>query len=74
MATAEFFKFAVILSAVLSQHHHLGFEMAHHKYKMLKETIRENILDLTFCKNTLDITLKAWLIKEKKMINLVHQN
>ena len=28
VATAEFSKFAGILSAVLSQHHHLGFEIA----------------------------------------------
>ena len=28
MATAEFSKFPDILSAVLSQHRHLGFEMA----------------------------------------------
>ena len=28
MATAEFFKFADILSAALSQHHLLGFEIA----------------------------------------------
>ena len=30
MATAEFSKFAGILSAVLSQHHLSGFEIAHH--------------------------------------------
>ena len=29
MATAEFPKFAGILSAALSQHHFLGFEIAH---------------------------------------------
>ena len=29
MATAEFYRFAGILSAVLSQHHLLGFEIAH---------------------------------------------
>ena len=29
MATAEFSKFAGILSAALSQHHFLGFEIAH---------------------------------------------
>ena len=74
MAIAEFSKFAGILSVALSQHHHLGYEMAHNKYKILKETFRENIFDLRFGKNTLDIILKAWLIKEKKMINLVHQN
>ena len=47
---AEFSKFADILSVALSQHHHLGFEMAHNKYKILKETIRENIFDLRFGK------------------------
>ena len=29
MSTAEFSKFADILIAALSQHHHLGFEIAH---------------------------------------------
>ena len=35
MTTAEFSKFAGLLNAALSQHHHLGFEMAQLKFPHL---------------------------------------
>ena len=37
MATAEFSKFADILSAALSQHHLLGFEIAQLEFHCLRE-------------------------------------
>ena len=35
VATAEFSKFAGILSAALSHHHHLGFEIARLEFHLL---------------------------------------
>ena len=39
MATAEFFKFANILSATLSQHHLSGFEIAQLEFHHLKSLL-----------------------------------
>ena len=39
LATAEFFKFAGMLSAALSQHHLLGFEIAQLKFHNLQELL-----------------------------------
>ena len=36
MATAQFFRFAEILSAALSQHHLLGFEIAQLEFQHLQ--------------------------------------
>ena len=41
MATAEFSKFASILSAALSQHHLLGFEIAQQMFKLVLEKAEE---------------------------------
>ena len=46
MATAEFSKFADILSAALSQHHLLGFEIAHLEFlqDLLELTPKKDVL------------------------------
>ena len=42
VATAEFSKFAYILSAALSQHHLLGFEIAHLEFHHLYYFVRSD--------------------------------
>ena len=73
MATAEFSKFADILSAALSQHHLLGFEIAQQIDGGTVETVVDFILgdsQITsdgYCNHEMKICL---LLGRKFMINL----